>query len=69
MRYNDVSADTYRSFDFPGADELGNMFQFYRDFADVCNATRNVPQSRRLNPALQSFATWLAANAARIPLD
>ncbi|MBP7779197.1 MAG: NmrA/HSCARG family protein [Acidobacteria bacterium] len=69
VRYNDVSADTYRSFGFPGADDLGNMFQFYRDFAEVCNTTRDVVQSKRLNPSLQSFETWLAANASRIPLD
>ncbi len=27
--YNKVTADAYRGFGFPGADELGNMFQFY----------------------------------------
>ena len=27
---------------FPGADDLGNMFQFYRDFDEVCNSTRDV---------------------------
>jgi uncharacterized protein YbjT (DUF2867 family) len=69
VRYNEVSPATYRGFGFPGADDLGNMFQFYRDFADVCNGTRDVTRSRQLNPALQSFDTWLAANAARIPLD
>ena len=31
-RYNPVDADAYRSFGFPGADEMGNMFQVYRDF-------------------------------------
>ncbi len=33
IRYNAVDADLYRSFGFPGADEMGNMFQVYRDFA------------------------------------
>ena len=27
-----VDADVYRGFGFPGADEMGNMFQVYRDF-------------------------------------
>jgi uncharacterized protein YbjT (DUF2867 family) len=67
--YNAVEPAVYRSFGFPGADDLGNMFQFYRDFADVCNTTRDVARSRRLNPALQSFDTWLSANAAKIPID
>jgi len=69
VRYNAVSPETYRGFGFPGADDLGNMFQFYRDFAEVCNTTRDVARSRRLYPGLQSFEAWLASNAARIPLD
>jgi len=30
--YNDVPPEVYRGFGFPGADDLGNMFQFNRDF-------------------------------------
>jgi uncharacterized protein YbjT (DUF2867 family) len=69
VRYNEVEPAVFRSFGFPGADDLGNMFQFYRDFAAVCNATRDVARSRALNPRLQSFETWLTENAKRIPLD
>lgn len=69
VRYNDVSPDLYRSFGFPGADEMGNMFQFYRDFEDVCTSTRNVPFSRELNPELQSFETWLERNVKLLPID
>ncbi len=32
VRYNAVDADTYRGFGFPGADDMGNMFQVYREF-------------------------------------
>jgi uncharacterized protein YbjT (DUF2867 family) len=68
VRHLDVTPDVYRSFGFPGADDLGNMFQFKRDFnADFC-AARNVEMSRALNPRLQTFAQWLGANAQRIPL-
>lgn len=68
VRHNDVSPATFRSFGFPGADDLGNMFQFKRDFeADFCRA-RDVALSRSLNPRLQDFAAWLGANAGRIPL-
>jgi uncharacterized protein YbjT (DUF2867 family) len=69
VRYNEVEPAVFRGFGFPGADDLGNMFQFYRDFAAVCNTTRDVARSRQLNPQLQSFADWLRANASRIPLD
>jgi uncharacterized protein YbjT (DUF2867 family) len=69
VKYNPVSFDTYRGFGFPGADDLGNMFQFKHDFeADFCGA-RSVEASRALNPNLQTFAKWLAVNAYRIPLE
>jgi uncharacterized protein YbjT (DUF2867 family) len=69
VRYNPVSPDVYRSYGFPGADEVGNMFQFYRDFeADVCGL-RDPVRSRALNPAMQSFDQWLTENAKRIPLE
>ena len=69
VHYNDVPPEVYRGFGFPGADDLGNMFQFKRDFeADFCGA-RSLDASRALNPALQSFETWLSRNASRIPLE
>jgi uncharacterized protein YbjT (DUF2867 family) len=67
--YNNVSPDTYRSFGFPGADDLGNMFQFKRDFNDDFNGIRSKDLSVELNPELQSFDQWLSLNATRIPLD
>ncbi|MDP9314138.1 MAG: NmrA family NAD(P)-binding protein, partial [Chloroflexota bacterium] len=69
VRYNDVPPEVYRSFGFPGADDLGNMFQFYRDFEHVCLAARDLAISRTLNPSLQTFDRWLAQNKDRIPLD
>jgi hypothetical protein len=66
--FNNVTPDTYRAFDFPGADEVGNMFQFYRDFDDVCNSVRDVHFSRQLNPELKTFEEWLSENAQLIPL-
>jgi len=68
VKYNEVSPDIYRSFGFPGADEMGNMFQFYRDFEEVCVSTRHVKSSKELNPELQSFDMWLKENAKRLPI-
>jgi uncharacterized protein YbjT (DUF2867 family) len=66
--FNAVTPAQYRAFGFPGAEDLGNMFQFYRDFErDFC-AARSVEASRQFNPQLQSFSDWLARNAQRIPL-
>ena len=69
VRYNAVTPSTYRSFGFPGADDLGNMFQFYTECADYFVAARSLAVARSLNPALQSFDAWLAANGSRIPLE
>ncbi|HEX4562103.1 MAG TPA: NmrA/HSCARG family protein [Gemmatimonadales bacterium] len=69
VRYNDVPADVFRSFGFPGADDVGNMFQFKRDFEAMYTGNRSLEMSRALNPDLQTFAQWLAVNAKRIPLD
>lgn len=69
VHYNSVTPDVYRSFGFPGAEDLGNMFQFKRDFEkDYCDA-RNLAVARALNPALQTFDQWLAKNGSRIPLE
>lgn len=68
VRYNAVPADVYRGFGFPGADDLGNMFQFNRDFSDVFRAARPIAFSREMNPALQDLDTWLARHASQIPL-
>jgi len=69
MRHAAVSPAQYRAFGFPGADDLGNMFQYKRDFESDFRAPRDVEASRRLNPRLQSFAQWLQANLARIPME
>jgi uncharacterized protein YbjT (DUF2867 family) len=68
VRYAPLSFDAYRGLGFPGADDLGNMFQFYCDFEPQVTAARPIALARGLNPALQDFDTWLADNAARIPL-
>lgn len=69
IRYNAVTPEQYRSFGFPGADDLGNMFQFKRDFNDYYCGARNPEFARSLNPELQTFDAWLAKNKDRIPLD
>jgi uncharacterized protein YbjT (DUF2867 family) len=68
VRYNDVPADVYRGLGFPGADDLGNMFQFKRDFNDYFCGARDIDEARALNPALETFDQWLARNRGRIPL-
>jgi uncharacterized protein YbjT (DUF2867 family) len=69
VKYNDVPADVYRSFGFPGADEMGNMFQFKRDFEADYVGARNLDTVRAINPDLLSFDAWLSLNAARLSVE
>ena len=62
--YHAVPFDVYRGFGFPGADDLGNMFQFNHDFNEVFCAARSVPGSRALNGRLQTFEQWLGRQGA-----
>jgi uncharacterized protein YbjT (DUF2867 family) len=69
VRYNAVTPEVYRGFGFPSADDLGNMFQFKRDFNEAFCGARDVRVARAINPALKTFDEWLAENKDRIPLE
>jgi uncharacterized protein YbjT (DUF2867 family) len=62
VRYNAVAPEVYRGFGFPGADDLGNMFQFKHDFNAYYCGVRDLEEARVLNPSLQSFEEWLVRN-------
>ena len=67
--YNAVPFDIYRSFGFPGADDIGNMFQFYHDFNEYFTNARSIEFTKSLNPSLKNFETWLKENKAKIPVE
>lgn len=69
VSYNNISPEVYRGFGFPGADDLGNMFQFNQDFEEYFCEIRKLDLSRLLNPALQTFDEWLEKNKDRIPIE
>lgn len=69
VHYSDLPPEVYRGLGFPGAEDLGNMFQFKRDFNEIFCEARNPAVARALNPALQTFEQWLAQNKDRIPLE
>lgn len=68
IRYQPVTPASYRSLGFPGADEFGNMFQYYTELNDDLCQLRDVALSRRLNPGLLDFEAWLRKFGAKIPL-
>jgi len=69
VRYNEVTPEAYRNFGFPGADDLGNMFQFKRDFESIFCGARDPAVARALNPDLLSFDRWLDLHKSQIPLQ
>ncbi len=68
VKYTNVPPEVYRGFGFPGADDLGNMFQFKRDFNEYFVGARDIAFTRSLNPELQTFDQWLAKHKDQIPL-
>jgi len=69
VNYHAVSPDLYRSFGFPAAEELGNMFQFNAEFSDEYCAARPLDGTRALNPGLHTYEQWLEENLASIPVE
>ena len=64
--YNSVEPDVYRSFGFPGADDLGNMFQYKRDFNEEFTALRDTQRVKKLNPVIQNFEQWVKQHASEL---
>lgn len=69
VRYNAIPAEVFRNFGFPGAEDLGNMFQFYDVFEQEFVEARDIAAAKELNPDLMSFEQWLAVNAKKLPID
>ncbi len=66
IAFVNVPFDVYRGLGFPGAEDLGNMFQFQAILGDAFMKSRSPEVARELNPALLSFDAWLAANKDKI---
>lgn len=62
VRYVPVPFDAFRAGGFPAAVELGNMFQYYAEFADEFTGSRDLDEVRALDPSLVSFRDWLVAH-------
>ena len=69
VAYNTVPFEVYRGLDFPGAEDLGNMFQFSHDFEDNFCGARSIEFSKSLNLSLQNFDGWLEENKNKILLE
>ena len=61
IRFNHVPREVFAALGFPGADDLADMFEFYR--LHIPSRKRDIEICRTIAPDLQSFDTWVKANA------
>lgn len=62
VSYRPLTHDEFRALGFPGADLVGNMFQYYYEASEDFTGARDLDRVRSLNPRLQTFRTWLHTN-------
>jgi uncharacterized protein YbjT (DUF2867 family) len=65
--YNDVPVEVYAQFGFPGAEDLANMFRFYKEFENYFVASRTLVDESLVNKVkelggLDTFQSWLDAH-------
>ena len=66
VTYQPIPFEVYRNLGFPGADDLGNMFQVKMEFESQYCGNRPLDLARSLNPELQTFESWLEAHKRQI---
>lgn len=64
IRYTYIPRETFAAFGFPGAEDLADMFEYYR--LHIPSRAKDIEPSRALAPNLQSFDTWMARNADKM---
>ncbi|MHB8619885.1 MAG: NmrA family NAD(P)-binding protein, partial [Chloroflexota bacterium] len=66
IRYNAIEPNDFRRYNTKETDEMGNMFQVFRDFPTEFLAKRSAEVARQLNPRMQNFDEFLAKNRAKM---
>ena len=68
VAFYDMPFDAYRALGFPGADDLGNMFEYQMLLGEKFLAARDPKLTRELNPQTRDFDAWLRDNASKIAI-
>ncbi|WP_433205520.1 NmrA/HSCARG family protein [Dactylosporangium sp. CS-047395] len=66
VAYRPPTADQYRNLAFPGAEELGNMFQYYAEFPESYLGRRSLEAAHAFNPHWLTLPDFLAAHRIAI---
>jgi uncharacterized protein YbjT (DUF2867 family) len=69
VAYRPLTHDQFRALGFPGAAEIGNMFQYYTEAADAFTGARDLDVVRDLHPGLQTFRDWLTGHKDAFSTD
>jgi uncharacterized protein YbjT (DUF2867 family) len=64
IRYTHIPRETFAAFGFPGAEDLADMFEFYRLY--MPRRDKEIAEGRSIAPDLQTFETWLQRNADKL---
>jgi uncharacterized protein YbjT (DUF2867 family) len=64
IRYAHVPRETFAALGFPGAEDLADMFEFYRLY--MPSRKEELQQLRAIAPQLQDFETWMGRNAEKL---
>lgn len=64
IRYTYVPRETFAALGFPGAEDLADMFEFYR--VHIPSRVKDIETCRALAPELQSFDAWMARNGSKL---
>jgi uncharacterized protein YbjT (DUF2867 family) len=64
VRYHHVPRETFAALGFPGAEDLADMFEYYR--LHIPSRAKDIDSCRALAPTLQSFDTWASRNATKL---
>ena len=68
IAFYDMPFDAYRALGFPGADDLGNMFEYQMLLGPAFLKARDPKLTRELNPDARDFDAWLRDHASKIAI-
>ncbi|HYR27239.1 MAG TPA: NmrA/HSCARG family protein [Thermoanaerobaculia bacterium] len=64
VRYAHVPREVFAALGFPGAEDLADMFEYYR--VHIPSRAKDIESCRALAPELQSFETWAGRNGEKL---
>ena len=64
VRYAHVPREVFAALGFPGAEDLADMFEFYR--VHMPSRRKEIDDCRKIDPQVQSFGAWLSSNDAKL---